>query len=122
MRIRVVGIAQIADLARDCEQVPAKVLRDGHDSVRDAVEFGTYVTRQTARRAAGPHGSNYFKRVSGEMTAPLVGEWGPEGPPKSDYVGVSGSAGATRDLATSADPAAERLAASVRGKMAGWFW
>ena len=122
MRIQVHGIAEIADLANDCVVISKAVPLRGKAVVARNIEYGNQVAQQIAQGAAGPHGSNYHKRLSAEMTGALVGEYGPEGPPKSDYVGVSGTAGAMRDLNKSAARVAPRFARDAGRLLDGLFW
>lgn len=107
MRIRVEGIAQIGDLADDCAAAPAKFRRLGYRAIRGALQEGTEDAKRIAQKRAGPHGSNYHKRISFDQTG-LSGEFGPSAP-GTDYVGVSGAEGAMRDLNTAADRAGPRL-------------
>jgi len=122
MRIQVHGIAGIADLADDCKVISRAVPVRGRAVVRKNIEYGNIVAQNIAKKAAGPHGKDYFKRLSSEMTGPLVGEYGPWGPPKTDYVGVSGTAGAMRDLEKSADRVGPRFARDAGRMLDGLFW
>ena len=120
MRIRVTH--NIDDLASDLAQIPALALRDANAAVNHAKDVGNKRAQAIARAEAGPHGRDYWKRLSAEMVGPLSAEYGPTGPPKTDYVGVSGTAGAQRDLARSAPVAGRALAEQIREAMDGWFW
>lgn len=91
----------IGALAKHYAAVPAKFRRFARVAVRVSLEEGTDDAKRHADAAAGPHGSNYSKRISWEMTGALEGEYGPHAP-KTDYVGVSGAEGAMRDLEKSA--------------------
>jgi hypothetical protein len=122
MRIQVHGIEGIADLADDLRFIPRVMRHRAGAVVARNIEYGNRVAQREARAAAGPHGKDYFKRLSAEMTGSLSGEYGPEGPPKSDYVGVDGTAGATRDLDASAAKTAPRFARDIGRMVDGLFW
>lgn len=122
MRIKVHGIPEIADLARDCAVIAAAVPLRGNAVVLRNAEYGNTIAQGIAKAAAGPHGANYYKRLSAELTGPLTAEYGPEGPPKSDYVGVSGTAGAMRDLTKSAKRVAPRFQRDAGRLLDGLFW
>lgn len=104
--IRVTG--DVSDLAATLAAAPAKLKRLGHAAVRESVEDGAETAKKIARAAAGPHGTNYHKRIDSEMTGALRGEYGPSAP-KTRFTGVSGSEGAMRDLVKSAGPTAARF-------------
>jgi hypothetical protein len=112
----------IDGLARDLGMIPQTMKVRGKAVVRKNVEQGNLVARDIAKRAAGAHGKNYFRRITAEMTGPMTGEWGPKGPPKSDYVGVDGTAGAMRDLVKSAQRQGPRFARDVGRMVDGLFW
>ena len=112
----------IDELVRDCRLIPRTMRVRGKAVVRKNVELGTIQAQRIAKAAAGDHGKNYWKRISGEMTGALEGEYGPEGPPKSDYVGVDGSAGAMRDLVKSAQRQGPQFARDVSRMVDGLFW
>jgi hypothetical protein len=122
MRIQVHGIAGIADLANDCAVIAGAVPVRGRGAVLASAEYGNKVAQGIARAAAGPHGSNYYKRMTAESLGSMVAEYGPEGPPKTDYVGVSGTAGAMRDLTKSAPRAAAHLQKRAGKLLDGLFW
>lgn len=122
VRIQVQGIEDIADLAGDLKRIPATARLRGAAVVAKNVEIGAEATRTIAKAMAGPHGEDYYKRITGEMTGPLQGEFGPEGPPKTDYVGVDGSAGAWRDLQKAETKIAARFQRDIRRMVDGLFW
>lgn len=122
MRVRVSGIAGIDDLASDLAMIPKTMRLRGRAVVRRNIETGNLIAQEIAKGASGPHGKDYFKRLSSEMTGPLEGEYGPWGPPKSDYVGVSGTAGAMRDLNRSADRIGPRFARDAGRMLDDLFW
>lgn len=81
---------------------------------RDNVDYGRDLAKALAREKAGPHGQNYYKRISSEMTGTLEGEYGPTGEPKTDFVGVGFRSGINTDLPQSADKVAQSTSADVR--------
>lgn len=94
--MRVAAPSGIGDLTRDLARGSTIVERKGPGIVKRNVNRGTKVAQGIAKRASGPHGKNYFKRITGEMTGPLEGEFGPNaggtpvgagyrhGPPNTD--------------------------------------
>lgn len=79
---------------------------------RNAVE-GNTIAQQLARMKAGPHGSAYWKRLSAEMIGPLSAEYGPEGTPKTNFVGAGFRHGVNTDLPQSADFIGPQLAREI---------
>jgi hypothetical protein len=122
MRIKVSGIEGISDLADDLEQSPRTARLRGDALVMKHAEIGNSIAQGIARKAAGKHGKNYYKRLSAERTGTWQAEFGPEGPPKTDYVGVSGTAGAMRDLEKAAERVAPRFARDAGKLLDSLFW
>lgn len=122
MRVNVTGIEGIADLASDLRLIPRTMRHRAGAVVARNIERGSIETKRIADRAAGPHGSNYSKRISSEMTGALSGEYGPSAPIGSDYTGVSGAAGAMRDLEKSAAKTAPRFQRDISRMVDGLFW
>lgn len=112
MRVRVRHT--IDRLADDYEKIPARAAAGMARIVRDNVDYGRDLARALAREGAGPHGKNYYKRISSEMIGTFEGEYGPTGEPKSDFIGVGFRSGINTDLPQSADRAAPAMAADVR--------
>lgn len=75
--MRIVVHHTIADLAGDLAGIPVAFARKAPGVVRRNVNEGNRLAQQFARDKAGPHGKNYWKRLSSEMTGPLSGEYGP---------------------------------------------
>jgi hypothetical protein len=88
----------LADAARDLEKVPGKIATEGSAIVHRNGDRANRITRAIARKKAGPHGENYFKRVTADMVTPLKVEVGPSALLGTRYVGVGGTAGVNRDL------------------------
>lgn len=101
-------------LADDYEKIPARAAVGMARVVRENVDYGRDLAKALAREKAGPHGRNYHKRISGEMTGPLEGEYGPTGEPKTEFVGVGFRSGINTDLPQSADRVGPAMAADVR--------
>lgn len=113
----------IGDLERDLRtmtrQAPVvlrKVVR------KNAIE-GNRLARKYAQASAGPHGKNYHKRITWEMTGPLSGEFGPTGKVAGNAVGAGWRHGAGNDdLARAADVTSWRFGPDVLNAAAGLFW
>lgn len=101
-------------LADKYEKIPAEAIIGLNRIVRDNVDYGRDLAKALARESAGPHGKNYHKRISSEMTGLLEGEWGPTGEPKTDFIGVGFRHGINTDLPQSADKVVPAVAADVR--------
>jgi hypothetical protein len=119
--IRVQGIEGIADLGDDLKAIPVNMRRVMAVVVERNLKAGNTSAQGISRRMAGPHGREYYKRLSFEMTGMLAGEYGPHAP-KTDYVGVDKSAGAMRDLEKSADIIAPRFRLDVHRSLDDLFW
>lgn len=119
-RIRVIG--GVADLRDDLAAIPPKtriyLRRIGSFNARN----GNRLAQRYARQGAGPHGKDYWKRMTHEQTGPLTWEYGPEGVPKTDFVGVGFRHGTNTDLPRSADVQGVRMASDVRKMVDGLFW
>lgn len=95
-RIRV--IHHIDDLADDLAGIPVSFATQAKQVVEWNVQRGNKIAQRLARERSGRHGKNYYKRLSGEMTGHLVGEYGPHdgglpvgagyrhGPPNTDLL------------------------------------
>jgi hypothetical protein len=120
MRVRVIG--GVGDLARDLEGVAVRVKPDMRGVVNESRKSAEMRARGFAREKAGPHGKDYHKRISSEMTGELAAEIGPSGVPKSNFVGAGFRHGVNTDLPRTADIVGPEMAAGVRRKIGGWFW
>ena len=112
MRVRVRH--RIDRLADDYAAIPAKAIVGMNKIVRDNVDYGRDLAKALAREKAGPHGQAYYKRITSEMTGALEGEYGPEGSPKTEFVGVGFRSGINTDLPQSADRVGPAAAADLR--------
>lgn len=113
----------IDDLASDMAAIPPKAIKDMSGAVRRNVKLGNGTARRYAREASGPHGLNYFKRITSEMTGPLEGEYGPTGDVAGNAVGAGWRNGPPNtDLARSLDIVGPTFERDVRGLPGRWFW
>lgn len=121
MGVRVVH--DLDDLERDLRALPVTFAREAPLIVRRNVNEGNRLAVQFARERSGPHGKNYYKRLSGEMTGTTTGEFGPEGVPKSNFVGAGFRHEAPNmDLPDAADIIGPKLAHDVRSMLDEMFW
>ena len=121
MRVR--AEHSLGDLVRDLAAVKPKFDAQAPAVVERNAKKGNQIARRIAREKAGPHGAAYFKRLSAEMTGKLTAEYGPEGFPKSEFVGVGFRHGAVNmDLPNSADLIGPEFADSVGDMAEGLFW
>lgn len=98
-------------LDREMRRVPGKVARRSAKVTKTSVEQGEAMLVRIAKKKAGPHGSNYYKRISSEMLSSYVGEFGPEGDVDNNAVGASWRNGPPNtDLAQTADVIGPRFA------------
>lgn len=121
MRVRV-DHQGITDLASDLRRIPEMAVRDMSRIVREGVELGTQLAREYAQERSGPHGKNYYKRVTGEMTGSLEGEYGPTGVVDNNAIGAGWRHGVNTDLPRSADLIGPALVRELRDAENNWFW
>lgn len=112
----------VADLARDLEAMPTRSAKAFAATTRRNVEAGNRLAIKFAQAGAGPHGKNYYKRISAEMTGPYSGEYGPTGDPKTNFVGVGFRHGTNMDLPNSADIIGPRFAKGINANVDRLFW
>lgn len=110
------------NLADDLARIAAEAKPKLSKVVKRNVEAGNRIAVRLAREKSGPHGKNYYKRLSAEMTGPLQGEYGPEGIPKSDFVGAGFRHGVNLDLPNSADLIGPKFGRDVLDEAGSWFW
>lgn len=110
----------ITDLASDLRKIPPKAAGDVVRTVAKNVALGEATERGIAKAAAGPHGRNYFKRITSEMTGPMTGEWGPHdgGTP----VGGGWRHGVNTDSAKSLDIVGPKFRGDMHDLPDNWFW
>ena len=111
----------IGDLSRDMLGVAKKVRVVFPKVVARNAREGNRIAQRFARGAAGPHGTNYWKRMSAEAISPLEWEYGPHdgGTP----VGAGYRHGPPNtDMAKSADVIGPKFAADVSKQADRLFW
>lgn len=108
-------------LADDYAAIPGEFDRKAPAAVSGAGRLGLELAKALAREKAGPHGAAYYKRLGMDKTGPLEVEYGPDGVPKTDFVGVGFRHGRNTDLPKSADKAAADLAERTRRMVAEMF-
>lgn len=113
----------VDSLERDMRAIPARAALGLAKAVAEATVLGNRRAQGFARKASGPHGSAYYKRITSEMTGPLSGEFGPT----SDLHGlpVGGGyrhGGGNRDLERAAPIAGDRLERDVHKVIERLFW
>lgn len=112
MRVRVRH--QIDRLADDYAEIPVKAVVQMRNIVSENIDYGRDLAKALARAGAGPHGKHYYKRISSEMTGLLEGEFGPDGTPKTEFVGVGFRSGTNKDLPAAADALPASVSRDVR--------
>lgn len=121
MRIRVTG--GVGDLARTQARNSSQAPKKFSTAVRRTERYTTGLVRSIARAKSGPHGAAYYKRITGEMLGPLTAEIGPEGIPKSDFVGAGyRNGGGNADLDQARGPAGDKLAEEARRVLGQLPW
>lgn len=115
-------VSTIDELYDDLRRNAKRADTDLSKVVRNNVREGTAQAKVFARGLAGIHGKNYYKRISGEMTGPLSGEFGPTGSPKTEFVGVGFRHGTNLDLPRTADIIGPQMAGDVDDAVDKWFW
>lgn len=118
----------IGDLSGDLLKIAGQTRPRMRGVVRDGVKVGTSLARGFAKEKSGPHGSRYYKRITGSMDRGLglfgntiSGEFGPTGIPKSDFVGAGFRHGINTDLPRAADIVGPSFLRSVDDEIADIF-
>lgn len=101
MGVRV--ISTLDDLASAYSDVPDRLRSGARRVARNAAEDQRTEWRRISRSRAGPHGERFYKRITSEATGPAEYEVGPEGIPKSEFVGVGYRSGGNDDGLMAAD-------------------
>lgn len=123
MTYRATVAHSIGDLADDLAAIPVKFTVRASGAVKNNVEAGNKLAQSHARARSGPHGKLYYKRLSGEMTGPMTGEYGPTGVVEGNAVGAGWrTSGPNLDLPNSADVIGPKLAKDVGDILDGLFW
>lgn len=110
----------LGDLAADLRTIATTAKARMIPVVRDNVAFGERAAQRFAKESSGPHGLNYWKRITGEMTGELEGEYGPHdgGTP----IGGGWRNGENTDLPRSADLVGPKFAKDVGDEVESLFW
>lgn len=121
MRVRV--LHDIDDLASDLAAIPSQFSRKAPKIVAKNARAGNKIAQRLSRQRGGPHGKSFFKRLSAEAIGPLSWEYGPEGTPKTEFVGVGyRNGGPNLDLPDSADLIRVKFGDDVAELVDGLFW
>lgn len=92
-----------------------------HGIVSENIDYGRDLAKALARVNAGPHGKSFHKRINSEMTGLLAGEFGPDGSPKTEFVGVGFRSGTNTDLDRAGEKVGQSAAADVRKALTRLF-
>jgi hypothetical protein len=110
----------IGDLARDMGRIPARMVTEGSKIVKKDVRAGRTLARRYARGLSGPHGADYYKRITDEASG-LSGEYGPH----DGGVPVGGGwrhGTPNTELERSLDVIGPRFAKDIDDMIDGLFW
>ena len=110
----------VADLAADLRSIAVTAPAHMVGIVRDNVAFGERTAQRLAKESSGRHALNYHKRITGEMTGALEGEYGPHagGTP----VGGGWRSGENTDLPRSLDIVGPKFAKDISDEVDDLFW
>lgn len=112
----------IDDLASDLAKIPPAAVRGLSKVVRTNVRDGNTLARRYAREKSGIHGKNAWKRLTGEMTGALSGEYGWTGD-ASQIVGAGFRNGPPNtDLERTQDIIGPKLAKDAGDVLDNLFW
>lgn len=67
----------VGNVARDLAAIPAKTRTGAAKAVRKNGAAGTKLAQRFAQELSGPHGKNYWKRITGESIDAFTYEYGP---------------------------------------------
>lgn len=113
----------IADLESDCRKIATTTQARMAKVVKKNVRQGRQAAQQIARSKSGPHGLNYYKRITDEMLTPLSGEYGPTGDVVGNAVGAGYRNGPPNtDLEKSMDIQGPRFQSDISGQLDRLFW
>jgi hypothetical protein len=121
--MRVSVTHHLNDLERDCRVVGASLKPAAEKIIAQKILEGSGAARRLARAASGPHGANYYKRITSGMTGTLKGEWGPTGDVAGNAVGAGWRHGpGNMDLPNSADIIAPEFQRDIGNLLGRMFW
>ena len=104
----------LGDLEAALISRPARVVKGSAKAIVKEGRRGNNLARRFAQELSGPHGKNYFKRITGESTGALSYEFGPH----SGGVPVGGGwkhGTPNTELDRAADIVGPALAKDIRG-------
>lgn len=111
---------RLGDLSRDLVRVATTTRPKVAQAVHRNVAQGNAIAQRFARESSGPHGLNYYKRLTAEVIGPLEGEYGPEGNVVENAVGAGWRNGPVNtDLPRSADIQGPKFARDVGAALDG---
>lgn len=126
--MRIKATHSLGGLADDLKNIAVTTRPRMRGVVRDGVKVGKDLSRAYAKESSGPHGRQYYKRITSSMNAGLglfgntiSGEWGPSGSPKTEFVGAGFRHGHNTDLARSADIVGPSFLRSVDDEVQDMF-
>jgi hypothetical protein len=119
MRIRATNT--LAGLVADLSAAPAKFASEAPAVVERNANKGNTIAQRFAREKSGPHGKNYYKRLSAEMTGNLTAEYGPHDGGTPVGAGFR-HGGVNMDLPNSADIIGPYFAEAVGELADRLFW
>lgn len=115
--------ADLSDLTADLNKIAARAPKDMRHVVRKNARQGNMVARSIARKASGPHGKNYFKRITKDDTGPLRSEYGPTADVNGPPVGAGYRHGPpNNDMAKSLDIQGPKFHKDAADLPDDWFW
>jgi hypothetical protein len=112
----------IGALAADCRTIAVTTQPRAAKIVKANVKEAEKVMRGFARASAGPHGKNYFKRVTSTMTTPLSGEVGPTGDVSKSVGGGWRNGPPNTDMPKTADIMGPKFASAIAAMADDLFW
>lgn len=112
----------LGDLVKDFNVSASGFRPAARKAVEATARSGWRDARRIARRRSGPHGRFYWRRIGLERTGGLEYEFGPDGVPKTEFVGAGWrNSGGNMDLAQASDPLSSDLARRLRAAIdASW--
>lgn len=112
----------LTDLAADLARIPGKLNREAPKVLRRSATQGNKVAQGFAKERSGPHGKRFYKRMNAELTSPRTAEFGPDGTPKTEFVGAGYRNGVNLDLLDAADIIGPVFADAVGEMAEDLFW
>lgn len=119
MKVRVTH--GVGDLANDLAAIPVEFARKAPGVVAKNAREGNKIAQRLARERSGPHGKNYWKRLSAEAIDPLSWEYGPHDGGTPVGAGYR-TDGPNLDLPNSADLIGPKLSRDLGSLVDGLFW